>query len=389
MFGMQPVTYSLKLDKKDSEHYYLTIRKLTDEVLLKAKDTLLPIVDNYISYLKVYKLEEVREREEYLLELLSFGILWRTYSPKALRVKHAPFITMAKMGEWRKKYQRIKPLIDFARGILISFYLLPETKNSNDSSVPTLTEIDRVCLWFEATGEFREQALRFIMWRAYWGTLDEKNQKMIFGAIAEFRKWFENRTNEILGRYTTQVDEFLNSTKKKYLWREDRISCTRSRIEYHLNMVGAEMMNRAFRKEFLQTDATAVLIPGCMRARSKDECEAKKEKKGLKCIGCEPKCKVNHLRIHGSKNNYEVFVIPHASDLSLWTPEKLKQNLGVVASACVTTLVEGGWELKRYGVPAQCVLLDYCGCQKHWHPSGIPTEISKKELERIISKHTN
>ena len=63
----------------------------------------------------------------------------------------------------------------------------------------------------------------------------------------------------------------------------------------------------------------------------------------------------------------------------------LAASRGVIASACVTTLVEGGWELKRYDVPAQCVLLEYSGCRKHWHADGVPTALSMRELKRILS----
>ncbi|MEJ2636983.1 MAG: DUF116 domain-containing protein, partial [Calditrichia bacterium] len=77
------------------------------------------------------------------------------------------------------------------------------------------------------------------------------------------------------------------------------------------------------------------------------------------------------------------YIIPHASDLSLWSPRPGRPRRGVIASACVTTLVEGGWELKRYGVPAQCVLLDYSGCKKHWHCEGFPTALNVRELKRI------
>jgi len=386
---MEAITYSLKLNGNNSEEYYREVRSFADEVFLKAENSVLPIVDEYINYVSDFKLEEVREKEEYLLELLSFGILWRTYASRALTVRIAPFITLAKMGEWRKKHQRIKPLIDISRGILTTLFLLPNVKSQEFPSPPTLEQIDHVCKWFEATGEFTEQALRFVRWRAFWGTLMPDSRLDIFAAIADFRNWFEVRSNEVLGKYTSNVEKFLSNSKSKYRWREDRVSCSRSKLEYHLNMVGAELMNRAFRKEFSNTEATAMLLPGCMRARSKDECEAVKEPKGLKCIGCEPKCRVNGLRIIGQKKNFDVYVIPHASDLSLWSPKENQQSRGIVASACVTTLVEGGWELKRYGVPAQCVLLEYCGCKKHWHPTGIPTALNRNELERIISKQKN
>lgn len=382
---MNEITYSLKLGNENSEEYYRTIGNFADEVMQYAGNSVIPLIKNYIDYVKEYKLETERKTGEYVLELLSFGILWKTYAHIALSVKFAPYITLIYFGEWRKKHQRMKPVIDFLRGAFITMFLLPKKINT-DYAKPTLLNMDKACLWFEATNEFREHALRFIKWRAYWQTLPEADQQKIFQTIASFREWFEKRSTEVLGKYTEKVNSFLEEKKEFYRWREDRISCTRSRMEYHLNMIGAELLNRAYKSDYSATELTAVLLPGCMRALPDDKCKAKKLPKGMKCAGCVPNCRVNKLRLEGLENNYEVYVIPHASDLSLWSPKKGEPRCGVVASACVTTLVEGGLELKRYGVPAQCVLLDYSGCKKHWHPQGKVTSLNGCELERALTK---
>lgn len=382
---MKEVTYSLKGGSKNSEEYYQTIRKVADEVLTRGEMNFGRIIDEYSEFIKKYNLEELRGREEYILELLSFGILWQTYSGYALGTRVAPFITLSKLAEWRKRNQRWKPVIDFIRGLLITAFLLPKRKRKLIVSLPVLLQVDYVCKWFEATGEFREEALRFVRWRAFWGTMDELKLNDFFLSILEFTKWFRIISGSALNIYTQNVDEFIHKKESDYRWREDRISCMRSRDEYHLNMVGAELLNRAFRDEYRNTAKKVVLLPGCMRARAPEKCEAEKYQKGLKCIGCEAGCHVNTIRIIGQKKNFEVFVIPHASDLSLWAPEKEGMPKGIIASACVTTLVEGGWELKRYGVPAQCILLEASGCKKHWHSEGIMTEINKRELDKILA----
>ena len=388
---METITYSLKNELKNSETYYKDVRVFTDNVLLHATGSVMPIVSEYIDYLRLYNLEEVREKEEYLLELLSFGILWQSYAEKALAVRYAPFITLARMAEWRKKHQRIKPAIDFVRGLLITFFLLPLKSKNQELKIPVLEQIDQVCKWFEATGEFREQALRFICWRAFWSTKNSDELTNIFLAINEFTLWFEEQSKRRLGKYTQNVNSFLENSNKKYLWREDRISCSRARSEYHLNMVGAELMNRAFSSDFNKTKTKVVLAPGCLRIHNDEKCEAKKVKEGLLCQGCSSQCRVNQLRMMGKNPNYggfEVYIIPHASDLTLWSANGNGPQRGVIASACVTTLVEGGWELKRYDVPAQCVLLDYYGCKKHWHHEGIQTALNVRELKRIVQQES-
>jgi uncharacterized protein len=363
----------------------LKVRAFTDEVLNHSNDSILPVAAEFKNFIREYELEEIRETEEYLLELISFGVLWKSYSHIALSVKHAPFITLAHMAEWRKKHQRVKPLIDLARGILFTLLLLPRNSKKYNINFPTLEEIDHVCKWFEATGEFREQALRFIRWRAFWGTKPPEELAKTFFAIRQFTNWFEEQSILNLGEYTKNVENFLQDSSEQYRWREDRISCSRARIEYHLNMVGAELMNRAFRNRFCNTETKVILLPGCMRVKTAEECKAAKVQEGLLCEDCSPQCRVNQLREMGKKQNFDVYIIPHASDLSLWSPKPGKPSRGVIASACVTTLVEGGWELKRYGVEAQCVLLDNCGCKKHWGGKGIMTELNIREMKRILN----
>ena len=379
------VTYSLAPGQQNSEEYYQRVREFTDEVLGRASESLMTSVTEFTDYLRKYNLEELRSDEEYILELLSFGLLWKTYGGFALTVRMAPFLTLSRMAEWRKRHQAVKPAIDLARGVLVTLFLLPSVRIRKPETIPSLHEVDRLCLWLEATGEFREQALRFVRWRAYWETMSSSRWAEGCTAVFKFVDWFIARSEETIGQYTEHVDEFLEKSGSRYRWREDRIQCSRSRPEYHLNMVGAEIMNRAFRHDFKNTNAKALLVPGCMRARSEEECEAERVREGLRCKGCLSECNVNQLREMGRKHGFETYIIPHASDLSLWSPRPGELRRGVVAVACVTTLVEGGWELKRYGVCAQCVLLDYSGCKKHWHNDGVSTKLNVRELKRILS----
>ncbi len=384
--NMEPITYSLRNQDGTSTEYYQTIHDFTNKVLLNS-EPLQPMIREFISFLKNNNIEEIREEQEYLLELLSFGVLWQTYAHIALKVNFAPFGMLSSMAEWRKKHQRFKPYIDDIKGLLTTLFLLPQTSYRQiPAPPPNLKQLEHVYKWFMATGEFREEALRFINWREFWITKDAGYIATMFAEIESFTFWFKDNAKLELGKYTTNVNTFLKYSQKSYRWREDRISCTRSEAEYHLNMIGAELMNRAFRKEFEATEHKAVLLPGCMRKLPAAECKATRVAGGLKCEGCTPSCRVNIIRETGKKKNYTVYVIPHASDLSQWSPSKRNESLGIVASACLTTLVGGGWELKRYGVPAQCVVLDFCGCKKHWHPKGIATEINIPELNRLVAQ---
>jgi hypothetical protein len=266
---------------------------------------------------------------------------------------------------------------------LMSFFLVPfEPKRTTDAP-RDIRDVEKLVRWLEATGDLREDALRFVRWLAYFASIPSSVFGVWMSSIFQFADWFETTSVSRMGRYTPNVDSFVEQKIRSYRWREDRFACLRSRVEYHLNMVGAEIMNRAFRSEFVQSERKTALVPGCMRFRPEEKCEGKKTADGIRCTGCESRCSVNQLRVTGVRQGFDVVVIPHSSDLSRWAP-KPGNVTGVVASACLSVLVQGGWELKRYGVPAQCVLLNECGCKKHWHREGFSTHLDVRELKKII-----
>jgi len=382
---MDPITYKLNYNGSASLSYYPAVTAFTDRVIAYAETTITPIAKKYRHYLIGYQLEEPRSIEEYIFELLNLGVLWRAYGNTAIGVQFAPFKLMAQMGEWRKTHPRLKPLIDIIRGITLSFFLVPSPIQRTNQAPRSLNDLDRLVTWLEATGDFREDAFRYIRLLAYFGTLPKNFIPAIMETVLSFTDWFETESARTLGVFTPNVDSFVSTNQSGYRWREDRFACLRSRTEYHLNMVGAEIMNRAYRKEFLSCEKKTVLLPGCMRARTAEECEGTKSKKGITCIGCEPKCRINQLYEMGKKNNFDVMVIPHSTDLSQWKTKPGEVPSAVVGVACLSVLVQGGWELQRNNVPAQCILLNECGCKKHWADKGFPTMLDVRELKRVVS----
>ncbi len=93
--------------------------------MLAHASPLLPPVHDFTAYLRAFHLEEIRKPEEYILELLSFCLLWNSCGGHALAARLAPFVTLAPMAGWRKRHRRLKPAIHPARAIFATLFLLP------------------------------------------------------------------------------------------------------------------------------------------------------------------------------------------------------------------------------------------------------------------------
>ena len=382
---MYVITYSLRENQTCSDNYYTKAAAFTDEVLQQATDLLQGIIDGYRVYYNTRN-EEISSREELVLELLTLGTLWQVYSGDALGLDEGPGQVLTGLARARECGGSLKPGIDFLRGIMSTLFLSPDLYDNMFSLDPNMNHFDKLLLWLEASGEFKQEAKRLRTWQVYLNSLTHREAVNVLLTAVTFAVWFEARSNEELGPYTPNVERYLNEIRPEHYWREDVIFCGRRRVEYHLNMVGAEIMNRAFRESFLKTKNKVLLLPACMRLLTDSRCKMESEENGCKCCGCMPDCAVNRLSSLGRKYGFKVMVVPHESSISAGQTQEavFDKDTGVIGVACVLNLISGGWMLEDMGIPAQCVLLDYCGCKNHWHHEGLQTDINIKQLECIM-----
>lgn len=385
---MYAVTYSLRgINSIDSEQYYIDIDIFADEVVSEMDNLTGPIVNAYIAYSKRNQNFEISLKEEYALELLVLGTLWKIYSGDALGLNTIPRHLLTGLARLREQGGRLKPGVDFIRGIMATIFLSPDLYDNMFILAPTLEQMEKLLNWLDATGEFHREVKRLRRWHKYLKTLDAKKSSDIIATTITLAAWFEIRSEEVLGKYTSNVDRYLNEFRTERYWHEDVIFCGRRRVEYHMNMVGAELMNRAYRKVFVETKQKLVMLPACMRLLPAEKCKAIESGGNLKCVGCTQQCSVNKLTKLGIEKGFKIGMVSHESSISATRTDKslLNTDTGVVGVACVLNLISGGWMLNDIGIPAQCVLLDYCGCRNHWNKEGIPTEINFHRLKKILN----
>lgn len=377
------ITYSLRDHNRTSDRYYLDIASFTDRVIDHARQTVGGRITDFIEFIQLSGLETPRSEPEYILEFYLLGTLYANYSSRAAQIGKPSQRILTWLYNTRQKHRSIKSLVDFFRGILGGLFLSMETKNN---SLPiSYAGFTQLLAWMQAAGDFPEEIKRLTLWKNYLQANPDQQQNILQQALS-LAEWFSIESEKTLGQYTSNVEQFLEEKHPAYQWREDRFFCGRQRVEYHLNMVGTEILNRSFRDQFLNTTQKIVLLPPCMKAKQDGSCQAEPSPFGDLCGHCTPGCRIHQVTLLGDKHGFSTVIIPH--ELSVFSSGKVKtpdqNSLGIIGVSCPVTNVTGGWETKDLGVPAQGVLLDYCGCHWHWHPDGIPTDINLKQLLQTI-----
>ena len=312
------------------------------------------------------------------------------------------------------------------------YLILNDNKNRNNFNIKNYILLLN---YLKATGDYEESLKHLLIWKEFF----QKNHAKLatyFKNILSFTNSFEKIANDELYGYIPNVDNFRENQLENHRNNEDIVLCARNSLEYYLNMFGAEIMNRVFRYKFLKRDKIIIILPNCMQLQNNfnkslenkfnlkianetkynhdeksyrninnneninnspnhvnnlnHQCKASQDHLGLKCIYCNEECnigKINKLvKEKHSSYNINVYISAHTSSILSNITKEDEEKLAIVGVACINNLIEGGWKISSSGIPAQCVILDYVGCLKHWDDGGFSTNFNISELNRILTR---
>lgn len=379
------ITYSLTGKQNDSSGFYSELSLFTDLIIRDLNQETEKYLTDFCHFVDENKVEKLRSRNEYLVELLMIGVYWNNYSGKAAKTGSLSKKLLKSLYKQRKKFPKYKPEIDKARGFLAYSFL--EKNYKNRCGTLTLKMLIHLLEWLSATGEFNEEVLRLRNWTAFLNTKDAGYTENLIKTSMLFADRFSLKGMEMLGEYTQHLGGFHQNTLPSYKYREDYFFASRCENEYFLNMFAAEVLNRGLKKGFTETTQKVLLLPTCMRSEPATGCKAKSDGKELVCANCNASCNIGKVSLEMKKQGITSYLIPHSSDFSRFLVKwQNSPDTSLIGVACVLNLITGGYEMKRLDISSQCVFLDYCGCKKHWDKDGFATSLNVNQLKKVIRK---
>lgn len=379
------ITYDLRQGSKDSQQYYKTIEKLAMITKKRIKANFGEIIDAYGDAIEHHMIEKRRTDEEYGLELLMLGVLWQCYSQPSKIIKPYQKKLLKAVVHRRNNTHLCKHIYSHLKGRLIKKYFLNDKEKKNSVvSIINWESLEQLLLYLKATGEFEEESERLSFWKSF--LKKRADWRLILKKAISEATYFYQLAHPVLQGYLPQLANFLKDEVADHKGKEDYLLVNRQELEYYLNMVGAEILNQAFRANFIKTTERFVFVPACMAIKEKGNCMRQKEGKGYSCKGCTACCPI-HLTMQVAKQYHaETVIVEHGSELYKTKVTAKQGSKGVVGIACPLNLLSGGWKAVKLGYVPQCVLLDWCGCKQHWHKKGIVTDINRSRLKTLLSE---
>ncbi len=387
--------YSLQSERGSSDEYYRVIAGFTDRWLSSAHDSLARPVSGFLAFLN-----KDRSFAEAAFEMLVLGVLLREHGVQALQLPAAPAWLLARLIEAQERLPlpAIEKPIKTMRGLVQGFAASDPFDEANaDMLVDELPfgqgaagVVARLVDWLDAEG-MTAQSERLAQWRDFFAQLSCQYAEVLLARCLLLAEDFAAESEVVLGPYTAEVSRFVTCVQPGARWRYDAGLITRTRVEYHLGMLGTEILSRAYRARFQAMPRKVVVVPDCLCAHSRravstdgESCQAARTSLGGRCQGCAPGCKVHGLTRLGEKRGFEVYILPdEMRGIGLSSCSRL-EGVGVVGVSCALTNWDAGWQVAAGGVPAQGVLLDYAGCKSHWSDQGITTDVNVRKLLEMV-----
>ena len=381
---MELPAYNLKAASADSCEYYNCLEETTTQFLEKSVQFVYPSVFHFRNYLQDSGCLPGITSEELILQFLSLGVYSRVYQQKAQKSSWFCILMAGYLKQLRKLPWPGQERIDSWRGKFLT--CMHTSRALPDQSICLRPEcLEKMIAWLEATGEFDRECEHLSKWAEFLGLQTYENQRTIMRKAISLAEYFESFTKLKLGRYTSGLELFLRNQQFQYKGREDCIFTGRKEVEYHLNMVGAEILNRCMREDFLRAKKKIILVPACLRASI--GCQAEESDGALFCRGCSQDCQVFKLARNVNAHHATVVLFRHGSGIPAWLDKfENRKDAGVIGLSCVLNLLEGGYLLRKMGFPAQCVFLDTTGRCHHWNQQEIESGVNLQQLTQILSR---
>lgn len=372
--------YLISPNSENSSSFYTILNDFTQLTIMKGLTLFLNDIRAFRQS-SVFRNDLDQSHEENLLDLMITGILWNEYSGCYQNLSPAWRSVFSRLFILRSHSRLFKTTADTLRSRLAERFLSGPVREKESI---TIDRLKALTCWLTATGEFSHEAARLSLWTQYFETQTVDDQIRIFQLIDQFSGWFKIEAEKHLGQYTRGVESFLANHQENYSGREDYFFTGRTEVEYHLNMVGATIMNRSLKAGFDKTSRKILLLPSCLIRNH--NCKAVSINHVSVCQKCTFGCRISTIARSIGQNEAEIVIVHHTSDFSKALKQwSLQNQIGIIGTACVLNLLEGGFEMKKHRIPSQCLFLGHSCCPKHWG-TGIPAaHIDPDQLHVVLN----
>ncbi len=188
-----------------------------------------------------------------------------------------------------------------------------------------------------------------------------------------------------LASYTPDIEQAIRSFPSYTIITDRRILTTRE--QYYLYIIEIELVNRLYKKKFLQANYKIALLPHCL-TEDRAACKTEADEIDYVCMACRKTCYLNRISSLLKGHDIDPYIWRQASLRKLFRKLIYKHgSIGVLGVACIVELAWGMRLCLKGGIPVIGLALNANRCRR-WMGNFYDNSIDLTELEKLVSGST-
>jgi len=374
--------YDLRRDSRDARFFYRDLARITGRVIDRGS----MLHDEIKSYKRSLPRGTRHVDAELILDFLMVGVCRRRYLGSALASARGILLVMRMVNALRSLLYVpgmgwVRALLGRVKGTLLLIVYRPSLDNA-----PVDCPIWPMILyrWIASVGDFHEEAKRLYPLFRHLAQADEETLATFTSHIDRYIGIFEGLCEASLGKYLRSLGPYLEEVWPRRKGRVGYLLCGKTKLEYYLNIVGAEIIGSLTLDEFNSAKECAIYLPKCMSSPEM-WCHKRWTTYGNLCMRCGIDCPACVISENVKDSGGGAYIVSHRTLTHTVWERKKGRTRGIINVSCVPNLLTGALKGRRLGIPVQSAILDYCGCQ-HWCARTAVTNVYLKKIREILSR---
>lgn len=320
-----------------SDDYYFDTLNLSKKIRKSIKLDFELELEDFIEFHKISSYESQRYEEEYVVDILLLGILWREFIDKALNISDTSYKILDRYNSEKYRNKKFKSKIRekfIKKKIYADYFCRNKNEKNREYNYKNFNILMKYLINIE---DYKLYYDRLIMWRDFLSNIRGEYCEKFLEKLAVFCEKYFTESEKILDKYILDYNSYLSNIKLSRYKDLDLFNYYIPKSLIYLNMIANQILNDLNSNKIKNIDEKFCIIS--KNYLSKDKlCEGPATDRGRLCNECSFDCRMNKITRVFKLYSYELYVSDN--DMIRFDSLNLDEKVGIIAMSNISNMLD-------------------------------------------------
>lgn len=340
---MKKFTFNL-MKNNTSDDLYFDLSYLTNKIRKHMKREFSSELEDFAEFHKISSYEGKRYENEYIVDILLIGVVWKEFIDKSLNISKYCYKLMEKYTYDAKELGKLKT--EFKNNIIKNkFYKNYYGRNKDDKvALTNFNNFDTLVKYLACIKDYKEYYDRLCIWRDFLSNLrGEYCQRFLSKIISTYDSYYCKIDEKLYG-YISGYDEYLAKIKLARYSQIDLFNIYVPKSLVYLNLIGSQLVNEVNLSLLEEVQEKFCIMSSAYLTKGK-KCTTPLTARGRLCDECSFDCRMSKIARIFKLYKYQVYITD--VDFLKFENLNLEENVAIISFSDVSNLLKKYYNYRK------------------------------------------